>query len=81
MQALARGKTLGGPRKLRAEDYPEVVRMQEAGLFLPEIGKRLGVSKKTVVRLIREHERIQETDRADELCEVDPVSWTESRWS
>ena len=40
--------------------------MQEAGLFLPEIGKRLGVSKKTVVRLIREHERIQETDCSNE---------------
>ena len=46
VQALAQGKTLGGPRKLRAEDYPEVVRMQEAGLFLPEIGKRLGVSRR-----------------------------------
>ena len=67
VQALAQGKTLGGPRKLRAEDYPEVVRMQEAGLFLPEIGKRLGVSKKTVVRLIREHERTQGTDRSDEI--------------
>ena len=66
-QALAQGKTLGGPRKLRAEDYPKVVRMQEAGLFLPEIGKRLGVSKKTVVRLIREHQRIQETDGSNEL--------------
>ena len=45
VQALAQGKTLGGPRKLRAEDY-QVVRMQEAGLFLPEIGKRLGVSRR-----------------------------------
>ena len=66
-RALAQGKVLGGPRKLRAEDYPEVVRMQEAGLFLPEIGKRLGVSKKTVVRLIREHQRIQDTDGSNEF--------------
>ena len=56
-RALAKGKTPGGPRKLQPEDYPAVVRMQEAGLFLPESGKRLGVSKKTVVRLIREHQR------------------------
>ena len=67
-RALAQGKTLGGPRKLRPEDYQEVVRMQEAGLYLPEIGRRLGVSKKTVVRLIREQEKkIQETDRSNEL--------------
>ena len=63
-RALAQGKTLGGPRKLRPEDYPEVVRMQQAGMFLPEIGKRFGVSKKTVVRLIREHQRAQGMDRA-----------------
>ena len=55
-RAMAQGKTLGGPRKLRAEDYREVVRMQEAGLFLPEIGKRLGVSKKTVVRFLKAHQ-------------------------
>ena len=44
-----------------------MVRMQEAGLFLPEIGKRLGVSKKTVVRLIREQEMSLETNRSNEL--------------
>ena len=64
-RALAQGKTLVGPRKLRPEDYQEVVRLQNRGLYLPEIGRRLRVSKKTVVRLIREHEKIQEADRAN----------------
>ena len=35
--------------------------------FLPEIAKRLGVSKKTVVRLIREHQRIQDTDGSNDV--------------
>ena len=41
-----------------------MVRLQNRGPYLPQIGRRLGVSKKTVVRLIRDHEKIQEADRA-----------------
>ncbi len=55
-RARTEGKTLGAPRKLQPDDYAEILRLQQAGMYLPEIGKRFGVSKNTVVRFLKAHQ-------------------------